>query len=229
MAKSIRTHQQVAESIFGENANTRALTVRNPMGKIVEIPVDVPSRIKNTLLNCPNLAVRYRCILAAARIREDPEIDLSPYCRPLLDANSDLPNRKFYCVFIFQRYFILVLFADTFVKKKAQLPKFYGGRVPILDLQELIEAVNILNEEIEGEFWPNPRECFTLFVLNYNQKYELRRKLAGKRPLLSQEAFAENNIGQAVLEAHRRGRKIVKTQQSRSIFQDSNRPSAVDV
>ena len=94
LAKSIRTHQQVAEGMFGSNENTRALTIRKPMGQVVNIAHDVPSRIQNTLLNSPNLAVRYRCFVAAARYKEDQEVDLSVYCHPDLTENSNLPNRK---------------------------------------------------------------------------------------------------------------------------------------
>ena len=97
LAKSIRTHQQVAEGIFGSNENTRSLTVRRPMGQVADVASDVPSRIRDTLLNSSNLAVRYRCILAAARYQEDKNVDLAPYCRPELSEKSDLPNRKALC------------------------------------------------------------------------------------------------------------------------------------
>ena len=101
LAKSIRTHQQVAEGIFGSNENTRSLTVRRPMGQVADVASDVPSRIRDTLLNSSNLAVRYRCILAAARYKEDNNVDLAPYCRPELTEKSDLPNRKVYFLYAF--------------------------------------------------------------------------------------------------------------------------------
>ena len=93
LAKSIRTHQQVAEGLFGSNENTRALTNKKPMGQVQNVACDVPSRIKDTLLNSSDLAVRYRCIIAAARYKEDNEVDLSDYCRPELTEKSNLPNR----------------------------------------------------------------------------------------------------------------------------------------
>lgn len=110
------------------------------------------------------------------------------------------------------------------------MPHFLGPRCPILDLNELLIAVNILMEEVESEFWPNPRECFTLSVLNYNRKYYLRRKLAGARPLLRDEGFSNNNhIGSAVLTGRRRGQKLVNSQQAVSFQPEATRESCVDV
>ena len=229
LAKSIRTHQQVAEGLFGSNENTRALTIKKPMGQVQNVASDVPSRIKDTLLNSPDLAVRYRCFIAAARYKEDNEVDLSDYCRPELTEKSNLPNRTLqnicfiYCI-------LIVIFLDTWMKKPKQLPHFLGARCPILDLNELLIAVNILSEEVESEFWPSPRECFTLSVLNYNRKYYLRRKLAGARALLRDEGFSNNNhIGSAVLAGRRRGKKLVNSQQAVCFQPEATRESCADV
>ena len=118
---------------------------------------------------------------------------------------------------------------DTFVKKPSQMHHFLGSRCPILDLNELLVAVNILMEEVESEFWPDPRECFTLSVLNYNKKYYLRRKLAGKRALLRDEGFSNDHVGSAVMAGRRRGKKLVNSQQTVSLHLEATRKTAHDV
>ena len=96
----------MAEGLFGSNENTRALTIKKPMGQLQNVACDVPSRIKDTLLNSPDLAVRYRCFIAAARYKEDNEVDLSVYCHPELTEKSNLPNRKLQSIAFI--YFIVI-------------------------------------------------------------------------------------------------------------------------
>ena len=81
----------------------------------------------------------------------------------------------------------------------------FGKKIPILDVNELRRAVNILHEAYESQFWPNLEECYHLMAVQLNSKFIFRRKLCAFRPLVRTEFFSEDNIGNSVLAKTRAG------------------------
>ena len=53
---------------------------------------DFPAKLVGTYLASEDTNVILRCIIVAQKIREDPEVDLSPYCMPKLTDPSLLPE-----------------------------------------------------------------------------------------------------------------------------------------
>ena len=91
----------VAESVFGPSENTKLLDPRNnPTPNYNVEEMRIPRRIVDTLLNNENPYIVYRCILAAQKLREDPDFDLKVFCRPLLSDPDVLPIRKLFLTFL---------------------------------------------------------------------------------------------------------------------------------
>ena len=83
--------------------------------------------------------------------------------------------------------------------KPEQVKVLLGRKIPILDREEVMKAVQLLHDQYEGERWPDVEECFHLMVLDLNRKYICRRKLCGFRPLLRTEFFTSDNLGNSVI------------------------------
>lgn len=218
LAKSVLNSKLVAESVFGASENTRRLDPRNNTRRSYDIEsMRMPSRLTDTLLNSNNAHIIYRCILASQKLREDPDFDLRVFCRPEITDRSILPNRKSICQNIeFLEILTSDFFSDLFVKKFSQVKILFGKKIPILDVNELRRAVNILHEAYESQFWPNLEECYHLMAVQLNSKFIFRRKICAFRPLVRTEFFSEDNIGNSVLAKTRAGADPLSAQSFKS-------------
>ena len=214
LAKSVLNSKMVAESVFGASENTAKLDPRNNARRNIDVEaMRMPSRLWNTLLNNGNPYIVYRCILAAQKLREDPDFDIRAFCRPEISDPSILPIRKiiFSIIFFFQKV-IRNFHLDLFVKKDSQVKFLFGKKVPILEVSELRKAVNILHEAYESQYWPNLEECYHLMAVQLNAKFIFRRKLCPFRPLVRTEFFTDDNIGNSVLAKTRAGADALSSQ-----------------
>ena len=204
----------VAESVFGASENTAKLDPRNNGRRNIDVEaMRMPRRLWNTLLNNENPYIVYRCLLAAQKLREDPDFDIRAFCRPEITDRSILPIRKINCyIYFFFNNFDECFFLDMFVKKDSQVNILFGKKVPILDLGELRKAVNILHEAYESQYWPNIEECYHLMAVQLNAKFIFRRKLCPFRPLVRTEFFTDDNIGNSVLAKARAGADPLSSQ-----------------